>query len=605
MSQAGTLLGNAPVGAGILTVTGDNGLPVGPSILGDVEIVGIGDITVTGNPATNTLEISSAGLATQFRTDDGNDASPLAGVLVVSGAANQIQTLGLPLGGPFIGVGIALRNDVTIPNDLTVTNDLSVIGNSVITGDCIAQDITALGTLTSTGLCTTQAGITNTGALNSTGTLTVTDATLPSGVVQINAAHQFYSSNGANGTLLIGNPAAANPVWTNITSADASVGITNGPGTIDLAIGAIVPTRFNTNAGFAIPAARILTIANGTNTNTSAAGSTVQVNLNPSIALAGSLTAGTTISSTGLITAGNGLTVAAGNVSVTAGTLTTSGNITSSAGGISAAGTIVSHNLLGGFTSDAQAGSAAYYTVDGAIFSANGNISTTTGTISGRHIVATTDLVISPLNVSGVLYNTNAGLVQTLVGTPAQVMMASAGGPLWGDLAAGVGINLTYTAPNTITITNTGAGGVKAGFLIRLIHDLPNVTGDTTEIVFAGAGFLNTVYDTTGSFNLNTGVFTAPQTALYQFTLKVDVSYRLAADHYNQLSIITTPFGFAFNCPVDKTGALTTVSDEFVTNIYLTVGQTAYFKFRSSGTPLSKSCSIMGGQTFLSGFQVS
>lgn len=604
MSQAGTLLGNAPIGAGILTVTGNNGIPVGPTILGDVEIVGVGDITVTGNPATNTLEISSAGLATDFTTDAGA-AAPVAGNLNIIGTANQVQTAGAG-----DTVTISFPNDITIPQDLTVTQNLQVNGNIVSTGNINGALITAGAGIDCTGLCATHNGLTNTGAIDSTGTLMVTDATLPSGVVQIDGAHQFYSSNGANGTLLIGNPAAANPVWTNITSADTSVGITNGPGTIDLAIGAIVPTRFNTNAGFAIPAARILTIANGTNTNTSAAGSTVQVNLNPSVALAGSLSAGTTISSTGLMTAGNGLTVASGNVGVTAGTLTTSGNITSSAGGIAAAGTIVSHNLLGGFISDAQAGSAAYYSVNGDIFTANGDISTTTGTVAGRHIVATTDLTISPMVTPGILSNNNAGLVQSSNGIAGQIVMADAGGPLWGSLTAGTGISVINTAPGVITITNTGAGGTKAAFNIGLNSDSLHATGDGFTIVFAGPNLV-TYYDATGSFDLATGFFTAPIGGVYQFMMQINYVYSgtsLSDGWWNTLIVYTTTRTFSSQTSyLSPINTLPNFSSQYVVNTFLTAGQQARFAFISQEAtyPGTKPCSILALNTFLTGFQVS
>jgi len=59
MSQAGKyLLLNG--GSAISTLTGNSGLAVGPNGSSNIDIVGSGIITVVGNPATNTLTISSS-----------------------------------------------------------------------------------------------------------------------------------------------------------------------------------------------------------------------------------------------------------------------------------------------------------------------------------------------------------------------------------------------------------------------------------------------------------------------------------------------------------------------------------------------------------------
>ena len=45
----------------IETITGNIGGPVGPTPLGNLNLVGAGGVVVTGNPATNTLTITAAG----------------------------------------------------------------------------------------------------------------------------------------------------------------------------------------------------------------------------------------------------------------------------------------------------------------------------------------------------------------------------------------------------------------------------------------------------------------------------------------------------------------------------------------------------------------
>ncbi len=59
----------------IVELTGNSGGPVMPDGGGNINIVGSGDITVTGNPGTNTLTISDSGVA---------------GVSSVTGTANQV-----------------------------------------------------------------------------------------------------------------------------------------------------------------------------------------------------------------------------------------------------------------------------------------------------------------------------------------------------------------------------------------------------------------------------------------------------------------------------------------------------------------------------------
>ena len=62
----------------VLELTGNSGGPVGPSGLGNINIVGSGIIDVVGNPGTNTLTISTSGA--DAGTITGNDGTPEAQV---------------------------------------------------------------------------------------------------------------------------------------------------------------------------------------------------------------------------------------------------------------------------------------------------------------------------------------------------------------------------------------------------------------------------------------------------------------------------------------------------------------------------------------------
>ena len=89
MSQIGQYL---PVSV-VETLTGNNaGVAVSPTA-GNINIVGTGFLTVTGNAGTSTLTISDNGaVATRYSTDSGN-AIPAANVLNVLGGTN-INTVG-------------------------------------------------------------------------------------------------------------------------------------------------------------------------------------------------------------------------------------------------------------------------------------------------------------------------------------------------------------------------------------------------------------------------------------------------------------------------------------------------------------------------------
>lgn len=73
---------------------------------------------------------------------------------------------------------------------------------------------------------------TQNGINNKTGTLTIT--TLTAGVAQTSSVGLVSSSNGTNGQILVGG--GATPVWANITSTGGTATITNGSGTIDVAV---------------------------------------------------------------------------------------------------------------------------------------------------------------------------------------------------------------------------------------------------------------------------------------------------------------------------------------------------------------------------------
>lgn len=114
MSQLGIILSTAS-GFFVSDLTGNTGGPV-PANAGNINIVGTGGVTVTGNPGTNTLTISAPGEASLF-TEDSGTATPALGNLnviggtSVGGVATNINTI-----GSGSTVQIALNNNINLPN---------------------------------------------------------------------------------------------------------------------------------------------------------------------------------------------------------------------------------------------------------------------------------------------------------------------------------------------------------------------------------------------------------------------------------------------------------------------------------------------------------
>jgi len=186
-----------------------------------------------------------------------------------------------------------------------------------------------------------------------------------------------------------------------------------------------------TDSGTAtISGANAITLHGGTNIGTVASGaSEVSINLDPSIILTGSVTAGTTLAAGTSVTAGT-------TISSTGNITSISGNVSSTAGSVSAGTTVTAGTSISSGTS----------------ITAGSTLASTGATTVG------TALTVSGLG-RGVVQSSAAGLFSSSEGTDGQVLIGSStGAPAWASLTAGSGISITPGA-NSITITNTGGGG--------------------------------------------------------------------------------------------------------------------------------------------------
>jgi hypothetical protein len=258
----------------IATITGNVGGAIGPDFLGNINLVGVNPITVSGNPFTHTLEITveTATTAQIGVTTLATDAETIAGVVTTDavtpsslaaklgvqtdngvayghGTTNAIQWTAAGTDGQIIiaATGLApIFGDITsLAGTIDITTAPHVVNLEV--GDTVAINyltddtnvaIPAVNVLTVAGganIYTSSAASTVTIAVDGT-----TDHT-----VQIGNATGSLTSLAAmtDGQLVIGST-GNDPAVATLTSTGGSINITNGAGTINLeTAGGVIWTR--------------------------------------------------------------------------------------------------------------------------------------------------------------------------------------------------------------------------------------------------------------------------------------------------------------------------------------------------------------------------
>lgn len=126
MSQMGVFGTGAtpPPGTVVQTLTGNVGGPVGPDGANNINVVGGIDITVTGNPGTNTLTIDLDGNVADTYTADVGSATPAANNLTITGGDN-ITTTGA-------GSTITIDADGTLADTFTTDAGSAIPALSVL-----------------------------------------------------------------------------------------------------------------------------------------------------------------------------------------------------------------------------------------------------------------------------------------------------------------------------------------------------------------------------------------------------------------------------------------------------------------------------------------
>lgn len=310
MSQQGRLE-DADGNIGVETLTGNTGGPISPDGAGNINILGSGPYTFTGNPGTFSLTLSDDGTIAITYTADTGSATPAANNLNVLGDATQ--------GSITSGAG----STITVTNDDATTTQKGVIETSTdaesIAGSAVDVAVTPasltakLGTQTADGI---PYGTGNTNALGWTNGLT-------------------------DGQLVIGSTAGV-PAAASLTSTGGTITITPGANSINLETDGSLANQYDTDSGAAVPSAGILDVLGGTLMNTAAATNVVTINADDNVV---------------------------GSVATDSGTVTPSSNSFTLAGGVGAnvsgSGDIATIDVSGGgLTWNVETGTTANMAVD-------------------------------------------------------------------------------------------------------------------------------------------------------------------------------------------------------------------------------------------------
>ena len=130
MSQSGSYVSTSGGGTPITTLTGNTGGAVAPSA-GNINVVGSGGVTVTGNPGTHTLTITSSGGGGGITTLDGDSGSATGTTVTIAGGSN------ITTSATVATVTVNLDNTVSISGSMTAgTGFTATTGNvNVVAGN--------------------------------------------------------------------------------------------------------------------------------------------------------------------------------------------------------------------------------------------------------------------------------------------------------------------------------------------------------------------------------------------------------------------------------------------------------------------------------------
>jgi hypothetical protein len=403
----------------------------GTPLFANITSVG-GSVMIVEGPNSLNLEATGTTSPIAFITENGT-AMTVAGMITFTGNPN-IKTSG---SGSTVTVG--LDDSIVVPGTVTVNSGVIITGGG----------LSVIGTVTFGSL---GAGVLST---NASGVVSANATT--NHAVQIGNASGNLTSIpvGTNGQVLIA-ATGADPAFATLTSNNGSITFTPGANSLNLEATTTSIITFTTNSGSATTASGIANILGGSNINTAGAGNTVTVNLNNSVSVPGSITAGS-----GLIATGGGLSVIG---TVTFGSLG-AGVLSTNASGVVSANATTNHavqigNASGNLTSIPVGTNGQVLIAATGADPAFATLTSNNGTITFTPGVNSLDLAATN-TVSAVTFITENGTATTL-----NSMITFTGNPNIKTSGSGstvtIGLDDSIVVPGTVTVNSgviiTGGG---------------------------------------------------------------------------------------------------------------------------------------------------
>jgi hypothetical protein len=318
-ASSGTWIEAATVGTGILSITGNSGGAVSADGSENINLIGIGNLSVVGVPGTNSLGISINGdVADNYATDSGS-ATPIASTLIITGASGISTSATANI--VTIGTGSTVATTYTEDAGTAAPsgNNLNIVGGTGITtagsGDTVtitAHESVALEFTEDTGTATPSSN--NINIVGSSGIITSGSGD----TITIELEDKIPSE-------FTGNSGTATPVAGNLNILGSSGITTSGSGsTITITPSATIATTYTEDTGTATPSANNINIVGGTGIATSGSGATVTVATTAIVPTSFAEDSGTAtpsahviqiVGGTGITTSGSGNTVTITNTS--------------------------------------------------------------------------------------------------------------------------------------------------------------------------------------------------------------------------------------------------------------------------------------------------
>ena len=545
MSQSGVFGPNGtPPPASIVQIDADTGSAT--PILGVINLFGSTNIDTTGSGNTiNVLLTDDVTISGNYTTTGGNLNLPttlstgLEGVITINSVpyihnfANNI-IIGKNAANFTLTIGVAINNTIIGEGSfdgITTGANNTVIGEDTMLSATSASINTVVGASALAGITSGNRNLALGAAAGSNMLSTESDNILVGSAGVASDNHTIRIGTDGTGDLeqdtcfiagIIGNT-VSNPQLVTIDSVSGQLGVTTETG---------FAQSFIEDVGTATPSAGAIDVLGGSNINTVGSGSTITINLDNTVSISGSMTAGTgLIATTGGITAtgtsninttgsavtsiGTGGTGATnignttGNTAVT-GSLTASTGLTATTGGITATGTSNINTTGAAITTLGTGGTGAVN-----IGNATGNTAVTGSLTASTGLTATaggiTATGTSNINTSG------ASVTSIGTGGTGAVNIGNATGntAVTGSLTASTGLTATaggITATGTSNINTSGSAITTIGLGGTGAVRIGNTTGNTA--VTGSLTASTSLTATAGNVTITAGNLLLPTTNL-------------------------------------------------------------------------------------------